>query len=76
MNYKYDKAWASQDLAMAETIKSYGFTAIYRASEHKLLAAFDNGTFCYEIPWICFLFVQPGETVNIDSLIKQCEVNL
>ena len=75
MNLKNDKTWANQDYVMANALRGYGFTAVYRISEQKMLAAFDNGPFCYELPWLCFLFVQPGETVSIDSLIKQCEVN-
>lgn len=71
---KDDKTWATQDLAMAKTLRSYGFTGVYRAWEHKLMAAFDNGPYVYEIPWLCFLQLQPGETVAIDDLIKQCEV--
>lgn len=75
MLFKYDSAWSKPDLAMAMAIRDYGFTGVYRASGQKLLAAFDNGPFCYELPWICFLFVQPGETISIGELIKQCEVN-
>lgn len=66
--------WATQDLAMAKILKDYGFSGVYRASQQKLLASFDGGPFCYELPWLCFLFVQPSEIVDIDNLISDCEV--
>lgn len=75
MKIKNDGTWKFQDLKMARVLKEYGFTSIYRASETKLLAAFDNGTYAYEIPWISFMFLEVGITLSIDTLINLCEAN-
>lgn len=75
MNIKYDGTWKRQDLEMANVLKAYGFTSVYRVSETKLVVAFDNGTYAYEIPWLCFMFLEVGVAVSIDTLIALCEGN-
>ena len=68
-----DNAWVNQDLAMANALRDYGFTSIWRAGEQKLLASFDFGPFPYEIPWLCFPFLQVGHKEDISDIVAKCE---
>lgn len=70
-----EKTWASQDFAMASTLKEYGFTSVYRVCEQRLLVSFDGGPYAYEIPWLCFLYLKPGEMMTIDEIMKHYEVS-
>lgn len=65
----YDGVWKKQDLQMALVLKDYGFTHLFRVCPDKLLAAVDNGVLGYEVPWICFMFLEPGRIVTIDEII-------
>ena len=65
----YDGVWKKQDLQMALILKDYGFTHIFRVSAEKLMAAHDNGTPSYELPWLCFMFLESGRVVTIEEII-------
>lgn len=67
--------WKKQDLEMAKTLKAYGFTGVCRISKETLGVYFDNGSYRYSLPGICFMFLKTGDFIEIDSLITQCEVN-
>lgn len=70
---KKDNYFAKQDLALANVLRDYGFTGVLRRSPGKLLAAYDNGPYLFELPSpICLVFVDVGQKLGIDELIDQC----
>ena len=64
--------WIKQDLQMALVLKEYGFTSVHRVSMAKLETYFDNGSYPYMLPGLCFQFLKIDESITVDELIYRC----